>query len=250
MPEAHFRFYAELNDLLRPGRRAKWLPFPVRTPVSVKHAIETFGVPHTEVDLVLVNGCSVDFAHTVAPGDRVSVFPVFESFDISAITRVRPKPLRELRFVLDCHLGRLAAYLRMLGFDTLYTPGAADAGLALTAARERRVLLTRDRGLLQRRLVQRGYCIRESLPRRQLEEVVRRFDLAGLARPFRRCLRCNAALQPASASQVRAIVPPRVLEQFRAFQRCPACNRAYWQGSHYDRMLEWISALLPARDSP
>lgn len=95
-------------------------------PASVKDMIEGIGVPHTEVDLVLVNGESSDFSRLVQNGDRVAVYPVFESIDIAPVLRLRPQPLRELRFVLDVHLGRLAGYLRTLGFDAVYSNRASD----------------------------------------------------------------------------------------------------------------------------
>lgn len=141
--------------------------------------IESLGIPHTEVDLILVNDESVDFSHAVQDGDRVSVYPVFEAFDISPIVRVRPQPLRESRFVLDVHLGRLASYLRILGFDTLYRNDYDDEELAGFSRNDGRILLTRDRGILKRSEVTHGYWVRENRPREQVVGVVRRFDLAG-----------------------------------------------------------------------
>src|ERR1039458_4004240 len=196
MAEARFRFYAELNDFLPPLRR--FIEFPSGFPdgATVKYRIESLGVPHTEVDLILVNGQAVDFAYRVHDGDRVSVYPVFEAFDIAGLTRLRPEPLREPRFVLDSHLGKLAAYLRLMGFDTLYRNCWADEQLAQVSRDERRILLTRDVGLLKRGAVTHGHFMRETNARRQLAEAAQRFDLARLAKPFSRCLRCNARLEP------------------------------------------------------
>ena len=208
-------------------------PFTVRP--SIKDLIEAAGVPHTEVDLLLVNGESVDFAYPVRDGDRISVYPVFESFDIGAVTRVRPEPLRELRFVLDVHLGRLAAYLRMAGFDTIYRNDLDDAELAGIAAGGR-VLLTRDRGLLKRRAVTRGYWLRATAPRRQLAEVLRRFDLSRAVRPFCRCLRCNALVHPVPKADVITELPPRTRQYYDEFLRCPGCGRIYWRGGHFDTL--------------
>ncbi len=163
MPRATLRFYAELNDFLPAEDRHQPVERPVHGRPSIKDLIEAAGVPHTEVDLVLVNGESVDFAYPVRDGDRISVYPVFESMDIAAVTRVRPEPLRELRFVLDVHLGRLAAYLRLAWFDAFYRNDVDDAELARIAAGGR-VLLTRDQGLLKRRAVQRGYWLRATRP--------------------------------------------------------------------------------------
>ena len=164
MPQAAFRFYAELRDFLRPDHRSGRVTYIFERAPSVKHAIEALGVPHTEVDLILVNGEPAGFSRLIEEGDRVSVYPVFESIDIGQVTRVRPKPLRELRFVLDCHLGRLAKYLRIMGFDTLYANRSDDEELAGTSSREKRVLLTMDRGLLKRSMVERLPGARSAAP--------------------------------------------------------------------------------------
>jgi len=248
--KAFLRFYAELNDFLPPERRMQEFVYCFSGRQSVKHLIEAAGVPHTEVDLVLVNGQPVEFSYLVEDGDRVSVYPVFEAFDISAVTRVRPQPLRQLRFVLDCHLGRLAAYLRMLGFDALHDKKCSDAELARLAFEERRILLTRDRGLLKRSAVTHGYYVRHIQPREQLVEVVRRFDLAGSAMPFARCLRCNTLLEDAPREEVQEQVPPRSRAHYTEFCRCPHCGRIYWSGSHYRRMQSLIQHALGAARRP
>jgi hypothetical protein len=248
MSAAQFRFYAELNDFLPEESRGKELARHFTVSGSVKDFIESFGVPHTEVDLILANGQSVDFSCPVRDGDRVSVYPVFESLDIASVSLVRPVPLRVLRFVLDVHLGRLAAYLRMAGFDALYGNKATDEELAGIVAREGRVLLTRDRYLLMRSNVDRGYWIRSTEPRQQLLEVIRRFDLISSLRPFTRCMDCNTRLEEVSRESVLELLPPGIRDK-RVFRQCPGCRRVYWQGSHFERMtsfLSWVKANVPA----
>jgi uncharacterized protein with PIN domain len=248
MGAARFRFYAELNDFLPRENQEKELTRYFSVTGSVKDFIESFGVPHTEVDLVLANGKTVDFSYHVRDGDRVSVYPVFESLDISSVSRVRPVPLRTLRFILDVHVGRLAAYLRMAGFDALYGNDASDAELASMVERERRVLLTRDRYLLMRTAVDRGYWVRSTEPKDQLLEVVKRFDLTGSMQPFTRCLACNALLEEASRESVLDRLPPRLTGK-DAFRVCPGCQRVYWEGSHHERMsklLSWVKENAPA----
>jgi len=240
---ACFRFYAELNDHLPAEQRYRSVEKEFFVPPSVKALIEGFGVPHTEVELVLVNGESADFSRLIQNGDRVAVYPVFESLDVTPELRVRPEPLRETRFVLDVHLGRLAAYLRMLGFDTSYRNCADDAELARTSAEEKRILLTRDRGLLMQSAVTHGYWLRETDSRRQAAEVLRRFDLARSIRPFTRCMACNASLRPADKAAVSGRVPPAVAQAHDEFRECPHCGRVYWEGSHHRRMSAWIAAL-------
>jgi uncharacterized protein with PIN domain len=244
MQQAHFRFYAELNDFLPTGRRQRTFVYSFELSGSVKDMIESLGVPHTEVDLILVNGQSVDFSYLVQDGDRVSVYPVFEAIDISPMLRVRPEPLRESRFVLDVHLGQLAVYLRMLGFDTLYRNDYADEELARISSQENRILLTRDRGLLKRNIVTHGYCLRTTNPREQLVEVLRRFDLFSAIQPFQRCLHCNSPLQTVDKEEISHRLSPQTQQYYNHFRHCPACDRVYWRGSHFKRMQQFVESVL------
>jgi uncharacterized protein len=241
---ATLRVYGELNDFLPPPERQATLVVAFDRGTTVKDVIEARGVPHTEIDLLLVNGESVDFGRTLGDGDRVAAYPVFEALDVAAVTRVRPEPLRVIRFVLDVHLGRLARYLRLAGFDTLYDRGAGDDGLAEMSRAEHRVLLTRDQGLLKRRAGTHGYCVRSTAPPRQLAEVVSRFDLRRLVRPFSRCMVCNGELVAADLRDVEAGVPRRSRQCFAEYLRCPACHRIYWRGSHYPRLEQILAAAL------
>jgi len=240
---ASVRFYAELNDHLAPDRRYRTLEKEFFVPPSVKDVIESFGIPHTEVELVLVNGESSDFSRLVQNGDRVAVYPVFESLDITPELRVRPEALREPRFALDVHLGRLAAYLRMLGFDAEYRSNSSDAELVRISVEQERILLTRYRGLLKHSAVARGYWLRQADSRRQATEVVSRFDLARSLRPFTRCMACNERLHPISNAEAHERVPPAIAARHEEFRECPACRRVYWEGSHYQRMRRWIAEL-------
>lgn len=244
MPKARLRFYAELNDLL--PRRMRQVPFDhtFGDRSSVKHIIEALGVPHTEVDLILVNGRSVDFSYLLKDGDRISIYPVFETFDISPLVRLRPQPLREPCFILDTHLGKLAAYLRMLGFDTRYGNSYEDDELVLIASEEKRIILTRDRGLLKRKMVTHGYIVRETIPRVQILEVIKRFDLPTSFSPFKRCIRCNGLLEAVQKEKIIDRLQPNTMRYFDEFRICTKCSRIYWKGSHYERMKEFIDAIL------
>jgi uncharacterized protein with PIN domain len=240
---AHFRFYAELNDHLPPHLRFQTIEKQFFLPASVKDMIESLGIPHTEIDLILVNGESSDFQRLIRHDDRVSVYPVFESMDITPLLRLRPQPLRDPRFVLDVHLGKLAAYLRMMGFDTLYANNTGDDELVRISSSERRVLLTRDRGVLNHSAVTHGYWLRETDSRRQAAEVIRRFDLARNIHPLTRCMRCNGLLVPVSTSAVIGRVPAGVLDRASDFHECASCRQVYWEGSHAHRMRHWIEQL-------
>jgi uncharacterized protein with PIN domain len=134
----------------------------------------------------------------------------------------------------------------MLGFDVLYSNCADDAELARISDEQNRILLTRERDLLKRSAVTRGYWVRETDGRRQVETLIMRFDLAGAIHPFTRCLVCNELLRPASENEVHAQVPSRIREWCDKFQKCGRCGRVYWQGSHYRRMLRWIEELSGA----
>ena len=244
MKRVDVRFYAGLNDFLPLWRRKRTTTCDFDVSGSVKDMIEALGVPHTEVDLILANDESVDFSYRIQDGDKISVYPVFESIDISSLVRLRPVPLREVRFIVDVHLGRLAAYLRMVGFDTLYQDDYQDEELARISSGERRTLLTRDRGLLKRNVITRGYCVRATNPREQLVEVLRRFDLLRAMMPFRRCVHCNAVLQPCPKGLVSDQLLPETKEHFDDFSVCPECEHIYWKGSHYRRMRGFIETIV------
>jgi uncharacterized protein with PIN domain len=207
----------------------------------VKDAIESLGVPHTEIDLVLVDGRSVRFDCQLRGGERVAVYPEFERFDITPIHRLRPKPLRTPRFVADVHLGTLARYLRLLGFDTLYGNELDDAALAELTERGKRILLTCDVGLLKRKAVVRGQWLRSRDPERQIEEIVEALDLTRSFRPFTRCMTCNGLLSAVPRPDVSALVPSRVYRRFRSFKQCRECRRVYWRGTHFLRLQRLVS---------
>jgi hypothetical protein len=252
MPAITIRFYQELNDFLPPERRQ--VSFRVEVPAhgTVKAAIEDLGVPHTEVDLVLADGQSVGFDHLLREGEAVSVYPVFESWDVAQVSRVRPEPLRVVRFVVDVHLGTLAGYLRMLGFDTVICGARGDEEIARLSRLERRILLTRDRGLLKRRIVTHGLLVRPLEPRAQLSQVVARFDLAGLVRRaaggstglFSRCMSCNSALAGVAREDVLAELPPGVAESCREFSRCTGCGKLFWRGTHWEGLTKLAAEAL------
>jgi uncharacterized protein with PIN domain len=234
-----FRFYAQLNDFLAPARRGERFAHVLQNVTSVKDAIEALGVPHPEVDLILINGVAEDFATHLHDGDDVSVYPSFRSLDVAGLRRAGPNPPDPVRFALDDHLGKLVSLLRLAGFDAVTV--REDVDLANTAARENRVALTRDVALLKRSVVRHGYWVRQTNPQRQLAEILERFGLIDRMDPFTRCLRCNTALVRADADAVADRLLPRIRLGFREFRRCPGCERIYWRGSHYEplrRVLE------------
>ena len=244
MGHAYFRFYSELKDFLSVSNPQ----IPVRVELAghetVKHLVEMLGVPHTEIDLLLVNGKSVDFDYQIQVGEFISIYPMFESLDIQSVSKVRQKPLRTPRFVVDIHLGKLAGYLRLLGFDALYRNDFEDNELAEISSTEVRILLTRDRGLLKRKVVTRGYLVRKDDPKEQIHEIVRRFDLSQSAVPYSRCSLCNGILSSARKKTIEKDLEPLTKEYYHHYKQCPDCRQIYWKGSHFDRMEKFIRSIL------
>lgn len=241
------RFYGGLNYFLPPQKRQTQFCQSFTGQPTVKELVESIGVPHTEVDLILIDGVSAGFDQQLRGGESISVYPAFMSIDVSALTLVRPEPLPESRFVLDVHLGKLAQHLRMVGFDTLYSSSASDSDLAECSASERRILLTFDRGLLKRKNVLHGYCVRSRDPAEQLKEVIEHFDLWDKLQPFSRCMRCNGVLEHVSKAQVFDRLPEKVREYADDFTICSGCGRIYWKGTHYERMNKFIKKAISSR---
>ena len=241
MALATFRFYAELNDFLPAIWRQKRFHYPAYDGTqSVKHLIESIGVPHTEVDLIIANNESVGFDHIVSHGEYISVYPAFTHIDISPLKRCQAAAIDPPRFVLDNHLGRLAAYLRMLGYDTLYRNDYNDALLAEIAEHEHRILLTCDRQLLMRSQVTHGYFVRSRDSRQQLLEIAARYSLDSHKKPFTRCMDCNGEIHAVRKLEIEDQLPTDAKKYYSRFYRCDNCGKVYWEGSHYLKMKAMI----------
>lgn len=233
---ATFRFYGELNDFLPRERRGRDITTPCARMATTKHMIEALGVPHTEVELVLVNGEAAGLDLLLEEGDRVAVYPRFTRFDVAGLAAAPVVPPGRIRFVADAHLGGLARLLRMAGFDTIYDNSLRDDQVEALAVEEARVVLTRDRDLLKRRTIEYGCYVRALKAQAQLREVFERLGLAERARPFTRCLHDNAPLHAVAKAAVLARLPPQVAATQDEFNACDVCGRVYWKGSHWQRM--------------
>jgi uncharacterized protein with PIN domain len=238
---AEFRFYEELNDFLPREQRKRTNLYRFSGHPGIKDPIEVFGVPHTEVDLIVVNGQSVGFDYQLQAGDRVAVYPVFETLDITPLVKLREKPLRNPRFVLDVNLGKLAKRMRMLGFDCLYRNDYKDADIVKSAVNDRRIVLTRDRRLLYNKQIDHGYWVRAVDVDAQVDEVLRRFDLYGLIQLFSRCLICNGILATIAKADIWDRLEPKTRLYYNDFYQCADCQRIYWQGSHMQNMLKRLA---------
>jgi len=244
MKSVTLRLYEELNDFLPLKKKKIQLSIHFTGRQTVKDIIESQGVPHTEVDLILVNGQSVDFNQIIQDGDKISVYPEFEGLDISEITHLKNRPLRNPKFILDVHLGRLAKYMRAMGFDTLYRNDYSDDDIVDISNMEKRIILTRDKGILMRNAVQRGYWVRNIRVQEQVAEVVRKLDLYNLINPFKRCMECNGPIKAVSKESVVEHLEFKTKEYFNHFFRCINCNKIYWKGSHYGKMNQFIASIL------
>lgn len=244
MVNATFRFYGELNDFLARERRSRDVTVPCARAATTKHMIEALGVPHTEVELVLLNGEPASLDDPIDDGDRVTVYPRFTRIDVAGLARTVTQPAGRMRFTADAHLGGLARLLRMAGFDTVYRNDIDDAEIEALAVDEGRVALTRDRDLLKRRGVDFGCYVRALHTQEQLREVVLRYGLAERARPFTLCLHCNALLRTVQRDDVLDRLPPLVRDRQDEFRTCDCCTRVYWRGTHWERMRSLLADAL------
>ncbi|MDV3125300.1 Mut7-C ubiquitin/RNAse domain-containing protein [Mycobacterium sp. 21AC1] len=238
------RAYAELNDFLGPESRGRTVRRPCQSHQTVKDVLEAMGIPHTEIDLILVNGEPVGFEHRPAIDDRIAVYPMFEALDVAPMARLRPVPLRDPRFVVDVNLGRLARLFRVLGFDVWWSSDADDTTLAAISLDEQRILLTRDRGLLKRRAITHGLFVHSQQAEAQALEVLRRLDLRRRIAPFTRCVRCNGRLSTVTKDEVLHRLEPLTRRHYDEFSRCTGCGQIYWPGSHFARLNRRIDRLL------
>jgi uncharacterized protein len=234
--EIRFSFSNALKPLLK-----KAGPEPVRYPLTrraaIKDIIEALGVPHTEVGAIHVGSQDVGFDFIPHDGHFLSVQAVSPPLDVTRPSRVRPRPLPNMRFVVDVNVGKLALLLRILGLDTAYHPALSDGDIAGLATMEKRIVLTRDAGLLKRRQVDFGRLVRARLPDEQLREVVAFFGIGPPYALFSRCLRCNRTLAIVEKKDILHRLEPKTRKYFHKFKQCPACHRIFWRGSHHDEML-------------
>jgi uncharacterized protein with PIN domain len=244
MVSATFRFYDGLNDFLARVRRGGEIHTPCARDATTKHMIEALGVPHTEVELILVNGESSGLDRLLEEGDRVAVYPRFASLDVASLVRLRDRPPGRMRFVADAHLGGLARLLRMAGFDTIYRNTMHDDEIEALAMSDARIVLTRDRELLKRRGVEFGCYVRALRAQEQWNDVFTRYGLAERARPFTLCLHCNAPLRSVPKAEVLDRLPPTVRESQEEFSTCDCCRRVFWKGSHWKRMAGMLDAAM------
>ncbi|MEG8946662.1 Mut7-C RNAse domain-containing protein [Rosettibacter firmus] len=236
MKTIFLRFYEELNDFLPAEKRKRLFEHKFWGQPSIKDVIESLGVPHTEVDLILVNGESVSFNYLVKDNDHISVYPEFETFDISNLQKLRKTSLRKPKFICDVHLGKLARNLRMFGFDVYYENNLNDEKIVEISLKEKRTILTRDLGILKRSNVIRGYFVRSENPQEQIIEIINRFHLTNQIKPFTLCLECGSKLKRISKKEIIHLIPEKVKKTQNRYFICTQCKKIYWRGIHFEKM--------------
>ncbi len=244
MPKAIFRFYEELNDFLPECQRKTDFEAAFQGKRSVKDMIEALGVPHTEIDLILINGKSVDFSYIIQDGDRVSVYPVFESLNIENATRLRKVPLRDTRFIAHVHLRDMVKYMRLLGLDVYYDPLLSNRQLIEISRRQKRIILTRSKKLLKFREVTHGIFVRPGTVESQIKRIIDYLDLRESINPFSRCLGCNNLLEKVPKEKIIHRIPPKTKDLYHEYTMCSTCDKIYWRGPHYIELKKIIDLIL------
>ena len=242
-----FNFHGCLNDFLTAEDRGHALEYRVESTPAIKDAIEAMGVPHPEIGLIIAEGEVLSFSYPLKGEEEVHIYPHHEAPEALKHLVAPLLPVREGEapaFIVDVHLGRLARYLRVAGIDTIYeNEDMGDEKIAHIASREKRVVLTRDVGLLKRSAVEYGHWMRNKNSRAQLREVVSYYGLKRHFNPFSHCVHCNGLIRPIEKSAVEEKLPPGIRRDFKRFFSCRSCGHVYWEGSHYKRILELLSSV-------
>jgi uncharacterized protein len=244
MPKATFRFYEELNDFLPNHRRKTDFEARFKGKRSIKDMIEALGVPHTEIDLILVKGNSVDFNYILQDQDRVSIYPVFESLNIKNVTRLRKIPLRKNKFIADINLGDIVKYMRVLGLDLYYNPLSSTREIIEISKRENRIILTKSRKLLKFKEVSHGIFIHPGTTTEQIRRIIDYLDIKDNIKPFSRCLGCNTLLNIVQKEKILDRIPPKTKAFCDEYVQCPSCDKIYWKGTHFIRMEKVVRKIL------
>jgi len=237
------QFLGGLQDLLHPGYRDGPIRYHFSEHQTIKDAIEALGVPHTEVDCILVNGRSVDFNYRLQHRDSIEIYPPYASVSARPIYHLTPRSPTPARFILDVHLGKLARRLRLLGFDSLYQNDYDDDQIMRLSLAQQRIILTRDRGILKHKKISFGYLVRSNEVVKQVQEVLDRYRLRDMVQPWLRCMSCNGLIEKITKSEIEDCLQHQTGIHFDDFHCCPRCHRIYWQGSHFEQLDSWLSTL-------
>jgi len=247
LKKATFCFFNELNDFISKRKKRSLIPYRFEGNPTVKNVIESIGIPHTEIDIILVNNESVKFSYHLKNRDLIFVYPFSNYLNFSNVIHLIENPLDKPKYIVDVHLGKLAKYLRMLGYDTLYKNSYKDIEIIKIARNEKRIVLTRDLGILKNKDVILGYWLRSQNPKDQLIEVITRFNLISSIQPFHRCINCNGIIKKTDKGSVIDNLNSETIKYSDEFYQCESCKNIYWKGTHYYKMKKFIDDLLKVR---
>ena len=237
MPQLTIIFPEEFNCFKRHKNKGPEIIYPLERKTSIKHIIESLGVPHTEIGKIVGENKEVDFNYIPVNSQKITVLSIIPPFDVSRPSLLRPEPLQKIRFVVDVNVGKLALLLRMLGLDAEYSPKFSDKDILSLCKKEKRIVLSKDTGLLKCKQIIFGRHVRSIYPDDQLIEIIKFFGINGPFNFFARCLRCNKKLVPISKKDILHRLEPKTKKYFNKFKICPQCRRIYWQGSHHEKMI-------------
>lgn len=234
------RLYAGLNFFLPKKFRQRLIQLKLNGNPSVKDVIESVGVPHTEIELVLINNCLTVLDQQVKENDRISVYPFFYQLEIANSEKSAIKMPDKIKFILDVHLGKLNNMLRILGFDCYYRNNLDDDEIIDIAYNEERIILSRDLGIFKNNKVKYGYFPRSQDPKIQLKEILERYNLKTKIKPLSRCIKCNGDIQIIEKEKIIDGLEEKTKLFFNEFYICNNCKKTYWKGSHYDKIIEFV----------
>ncbi len=236
MNSAIFRFYDVLNDFVDRERKNLNFFYQFVNSPSVKDCIEAIGVPHTEIEAIKINSEFTDFTHRVNQDDKIEVFSIKSDIDLTQSIELRPE-IKDYKFIVDANVAKMTKNLRMMGFDTYYDFDLSDKEIVALAEREKRIILSRDIGLLKRKNAIYGYFLRKTNIEEQVTEVFTRYRLYDKVKPFTLCLKCNQLIRKVSNKEAKQFIEENILNEYEDFFKCDKCNKFFWKGSHYDKMM-------------
>ena len=232
----------DLQQLLkREFRGQDKIAHELKRRASAKDVVESFGIPHTEIGVMRANGREISFSHIVENSETIEISPLYAPIDVLTASLLRPQPLQNITFAVDDNVGKLASLLRMAGLDTYYVNTISDRELVKIAHHEGRILLSKDKDLLKRKMIVFGRLVRAITPKKQLAEIIQLYGLREQLQPFSRCLKCNDLLQPIEKQEIIDRLEPLTIKYYDSFHTCRSCGNIYWPGSHRERMLTMLS---------
>ncbi|SPD74953.1 conserved hypothetical protein [uncultured Desulfobacterium sp.] len=237
-------FFNELKDLITARRRNSRIELRFNDKRSVKDLIESVGVPHTEVDIILVNGKSVDFRYSIHDGDSICVYPVCETEEPSGAIHLAPISRLRGRFIADTNIHDIVRYMRALGLDVYFNPSLSPRGIIDISRQEDRIILTRSKSLLKHNDAVIGFLLRRGQVEAQIRDIINRFAIRKEIKPFSRCLNCNTLLAPVDKNVIEERIPNKTRAYCDKYAICPSCDKIYWEGSHVMEMKKVIEEIL------